>query len=134
MSVTKTTWPVSEGFIDLGDLEVERGGTIRNARLSFATYETLSPTRDNVIVYPCSYSAKHTDLAWLIGPDGVLDPTRCFIVVPDMFSNALSSSASDVDPSDPDAWPALVTIADNVRAWHRLLTEVFDVPTDRRSL
>jgi homoserine O-acetyltransferase len=123
----RTTWPVHEGVLELGDLEVERGGTIRDARLAYATYGTLSPGRDNVIVYPCSYTAKHDELAWLIGPDGVLDPTRWFVVVPDMFSNGLSSSASHADPHDPTAWPAVVTVADNVRAQHRLLTEVFDV-------
>jgi homoserine O-acetyltransferase len=127
MSDAGTTWPVAEGILELGDLEVERGGRIRDARLSYATYGTLSPERDNVIVYPCSYTAKHDDLAWLIGPDGVLDPTRWFVVVPDMFSNGLSSSASQADPHDPEAWPAVVTVADNVRAQMRLLTEVFDV-------
>lgn len=125
--MTDERWPVAEGVLELGDLEVERGGTIRAARLSYATYGTLSPERDNVIVYPCSYTAKHDDLAWLIGPDGVLDPTRWFVVVPDMFGNGLSSSPSLVDPHDPTAWPEVVTVADNVRAQHRLLTEVFDV-------
>ena len=56
------------------------------------THGTLAPTRDNVVVYPCSYGATSDDLAWLIGPDGVLDPTRWFVVVPDMFSNGRSSS------------------------------------------
>ncbi|MBW4042943.1 MAG: alpha/beta fold hydrolase [Acidobacteria bacterium] len=121
------TWPVTEGALELGDLEVERGGAIRDARLVYATYGTLSPDRDNVVVYPCSYTATHDELAWLIGPDGVLDPTRWFVVVPDMFGNALSSSPSQADPHDPTAWPAVVTVADNVRAQHRLLTEVFDV-------
>jgi homoserine O-acetyltransferase len=124
---TQPTWPVTEGVLELGDLEAERGGTIRDARLSYATYGTLSPERDNVVVYPCSYTATHDDLAWLIGPDGVLDPTRWFVVVPDMFGNGLSSSPSALDPRDPGAWPPVVTVADNVRAQHRLLTEVFDV-------
>ena len=116
-----------EGVLELGDLEVERGGWIRDARLAYATYGTLSAERDNVVVYPCSYTATHDELAWLIGPDGVLDPTRWFVVVPDMFGNGLSSSASQADPHDPDGWPEVVTVADNVRAQHRLLTEVFDV-------
>ena len=75
-----------------------------------------------MIVYPCSYTADHEELSWLIGPDGVLDPTRWFIVIPDMFSNGLSSSAADTAD-----YPALVTMADNVRAQHRLLTEHFGV-------
>ncbi|MET0694215.1 MAG: alpha/beta fold hydrolase [Propionibacteriaceae bacterium] len=115
-------WPVAEGRFALGDVEVERGGTIRAAQLGWQTHGTLNEARDNVIVYPCSYTATHDDLAWLIGPDGVLDPTRWFIVVPDMFSNSVSTSAAD----DPE-FPALVTMADNVRAQHRLLTEQFGV-------
>ena len=122
MTVDGPDWPVSDGVLDLGDLEVERGGVIAGAKLVWQAHGTLNEARDNVIVYPCSYTATHEDLAWLIGPDGVLDPQRWFIVVPDMFSNGLSSSAADADD-----FPAVVTMADNVRAQHRLLTEHFGI-------
>ncbi|GAA1822503.1 alpha/beta fold hydrolase [Microlunatus capsulatus] len=112
------SWPVTGGRFALGDLDVELGGTIRGAELAWQAHGTLNAARDNVVVHPCSYGADHDDLAWQIGPDGVLDPERWFVVVPDMFSNGLSSSAAD----DPD-FPAVVTMADNVRAQHRLLTE-----------
>ena len=113
---------VQTGSFELGDLQVEKGGVIRDARLSWRTYGTLSPARDNVIVYPCSYGATHETQEWLIGPGGVLDPERWFIVIPDMFSNGLSSSAS----TDRE-FPPLVTMADNVHAQHRLLTELFGI-------
>ena len=112
------TWPVSEGVFSLGDLEVENGGTIRDARLSWQTHGTLNAARDNVVVYPCSYGATHTELTAMIGPDQVLDPGRWFIVIPDMFSNGLSSSASS-----SEGYPALVTMRDNVAAQRRLLVE-----------
>jgi homoserine O-acetyltransferase len=115
-------WPVDEGVFELGDLPLRRGGVLRGAKLAWQTHGTLNSARDNVIVYPCSYTATHHDLSWLIGPDGILDPARYFVVVPDMFSNGLSSSAADI----PD-FPAVVTIQDNVQAQHRLLTEHFGV-------
>ena len=118
------TWPVDRGVFSLGDLAVERGGTITDARLSWQTHGTLNAARDNVVVYPCSYGATADDLARFIGPDAVLDPERWFVVVPDMFSNGRSSSAS----GQPD-YPAVVTAADNVRAQHRLVTEQFGVST-----
>src|SRR6266498_1775504 len=111
-------WPVRDGVLGLGDLPAERGGVISDARLVWQADGTLNAARDNVIVYPCSYTAAHDDQTWLIGPDGVLDPSRWFIVIPDMFSNGLSSGAADTDD-----YPAVVTMADNVRAQHRLLTE-----------
>jgi homoserine O-acetyltransferase/O-succinyltransferase len=113
-------WPVQDGVLDLGDLPAERGGVIRRAKLAWQAHGTLSAARDNVIVYPCSYTADHEGLSWLIGPDAVLDPARWFIVIPDMFANGLSSGAADTD-----GYPPVVTMADNVRAQRRLLTEVF---------
>jgi homoserine O-acetyltransferase/O-succinyltransferase len=90
--------------------------------LSWKAHGTLSPKRNNVIVYPTSYSAQHPDLEWLIGPDGVLDPTRWFIVIADMFGNGLSSS-----PSNTADYPSLVTILDNVQTQRRALREVFGI-------
>lgn len=103
-------------------MPVQRGGTIRSAEPGWQSHGTLNAARDNVIVYPCNYTATHDDLAWLIGPDGVLDPTRWFIGVPDMFSNSVSGSAAD----DAD-FPPVVTMTDDVRARYRLLTALFDV-------
>jgi homoserine O-acetyltransferase/O-succinyltransferase len=111
------SWRVCDGVLELGDLPVERGGVIRDAKLAWQSHGTLNAAGDNAIVYPCSYTADHDDLAWLIGPDKVLDPDRWFIVIPDMFSNGRSSSAADTP-----GYPAVVTMADNVRAQHRLLT------------
>jgi homoserine O-acetyltransferase/O-succinyltransferase len=122
MAAEGTDWPVSDGVLNLGDLKVERGGVIRGARLVWQTHGTLNGARDNVIVYPCSYTATHEDLAWLIGPDGVLDPRRWFIVIPDMFSNGQSSGAADTED-----YPAVVTMADNIRAQHRLLMGEFGI-------
>jgi homoserine O-acetyltransferase/O-succinyltransferase len=115
-------WPVQDGVFELGDLETQSGDVLGDAKLAWQAHGTLNAARDNVILYPCSYMAKHTETSWLIGPDGILDPTRWFIVIPDMFSNGLSSSAADL----PD-YPTVVTLRDNVLAQRRLLTEHFGV-------
>jgi homoserine O-acetyltransferase len=116
------TRPVIEGVFELGDTEVERGGVISEARLAWQAHGTLNAARDNVIIYPCSYTATHEDLAELVGPALILDPEKWFIVIPDMFSNGLSSSAAD-DPT----FPSVVTAGDNVRAQRRLLQEQWGI-------
>ena len=116
------TWAQQGGTFSLGDLPVEKGGTIRDAKIVWQTHGTLNAARDNVILYPCSYTAQHPDMAWLIGPEGILDPTRWFIVIPNMFSNGLSSGAGET----PD-YPAIVTSRDNVDAQARLLRDQFGI-------
>jgi homoserine O-acetyltransferase len=115
-------WPTQRGSFALGDLTLQSGVVLHEARVSWKTHGTLSAQRDNVIVYPTSYAAQHPDLEWLIGPDRVLDPTQWFIVIADMFGNGLSSS-----PSDTPDYPSLVTIHDNVQAQRRLLTQQFGI-------
>ncbi len=115
-------WSTRQGVFEAGDITLQSGATLRNARLSWKTHGTLSPGRDNVIVYPTSYAARHPELEWLIGPDGVLDPTCWFIVMVDMFGNGLSSS-----PSLEADYPTLVTIHDNVTVQRRALAELFGI-------
>ncbi|MBK1658303.1 alpha/beta fold hydrolase [Paracraurococcus ruber] len=116
------SWDQREGVFALGDLALHKGGVLPDAKLVWKAHGTLNAARDNVVLYPTSYGAQHPDLEWLIGPDGILDPTRWFIVQPNMFTNGLSSSPSNCTP-----WPALVTSWDNVAAQRRLLREVFGV-------
>ncbi|WP_374468228.1 alpha/beta fold hydrolase [Ferrovibrio sp.] len=116
------TWLMQSGRFALGDVKTQSGETIKEAFITWKSHGTLNAARDNVVLYPTSYSAQHPDLEWLIGPDGVLDPTRWFIVIPDMFGNGLSSS-----PSNTPDYPHLVTAHDNVAAQRRLLKEQFGV-------
>jgi homoserine O-acetyltransferase len=115
-------WPTQQGTYDAGDVALQSGEMLRDARLSWKVHGTLSPARDNVIVYPTSYGAQHPDLEWLISPDGVLDPTRWFIVICDMFGNGLSSS-----PSSVEDYPSLVTIFDNVQTQRRALHDLYGI-------
>jgi homoserine O-acetyltransferase len=115
-------FPTAQGIFQAGDVPLVSGEVLHDARLSWKSFGTLSPGRDNVIVYPTSFSAQHPDIQWLIGPEGILDPRRWFVVIPDMFGNGLSSS-----PSNDPSYPALVTAADNVSTQRRFLREAFGV-------
>jgi homoserine O-acetyltransferase len=112
---------------DLGDFRLTEGATLRDAKLAFKTYGTLSGARDNAIVYPTWYSGRHWDNEWLIGDGMALDPARYFIIVPNMLGNGLSSSPSNTPPPYDRARFPRVRVQDNVRAQHRLVTEHFGV-------
>ncbi|MDR6453348.1 alpha/beta fold hydrolase [Variovorax paradoxus] len=114
-------------IFDLGDVPLQRGATLRNARLAYKTYGKLDADKRNVIVYPTWYSGQHRDNEWLIGPGMALDPEKYFIIVPNMLGNGLSSSPSNTpEPYNLSRFPD-ITLYDNVRLQHRLVTEKFGI-------
>ncbi len=107
----------------LGDVVLQSGITLRQAKIAYETYGTLNAARDNVVVMPTFYGGHHTDTEVMLGPGRALDPGRYFIIVPNMFGNGLSSSPSNTPPPlDRGAFPH-VTLYDNVVGQHRLITD-----------
>lgn len=111
---------------ELGAFELQSGQVMRDARIVYRTHGALAADRGNVVLYPTSYGAQHTDTEWLVHPDGILDPLRWFVVIPNMFGNGLSTS-----PSNASAPTAALTVThhDNVTAQERLLRERFGIET-----
>jgi homoserine O-acetyltransferase len=116
------SFPTATGIHRLGDLNLQSGEILTQAQLAWKTYGTLAPAKDNVILYPTCYTATHDSQDWLITPGGILDPTKYFIVTPNLFGNGRSSS-----PSNHPDYPALVTTTDNVRAQQTFLQENFGI-------
>ncbi|WP_046470361.1 alpha/beta fold hydrolase [Allosalinactinospora lopnorensis] len=110
-----------------GDVVLQHGATLRDARLAYKTYGTLNADKSNAIVYPTWYSGWHWDNEWLIGEGMALDPADYFIIVPNMLGNGLSTSPSNTPPPyDRSRFPK-VTFYDNVALQHRLVTEHFGI-------
>ena len=115
------------GSYDFGDVVLQSGATLKGARIAYKTFGALNATKTNAIIYPTSFGAQHSDLEWLIGPGKALDPSRYFIVIPNMFGNGLSSSPSDVRDWQLRREFPRITMHDNVVLQHRLLRSRFDV-------
>jgi homoserine O-acetyltransferase len=107
------------------NVRLQRGGTLTQARIVYKTFGRLNARRDNVILYPTSYGAQHTDIEWLVSPDHALDPNRYFIVIPNMLTNGLSSSPSNT-AGDGGDFPE-VTTYDNVMLQRQMMLELFGV-------
>ncbi|HML29811.1 MAG TPA: alpha/beta fold hydrolase [Hyphomicrobium sp.] len=112
----------------IGDFALESGGTLRDLKLAYRTLGELSPGKDNVVLFPSWYSgsSKILEQAY-IGPGRVLHPERYFIILVNQIGNGLSSSPHNTPaPFDAARFPR-VTIGDDVRAQHRLITEKFGI-------
>lgn len=114
-------------IFDLGDVTLQSGVTLPNAFLAYKTYGELNEKKDNVIVYPTAFGDQHVQNEWLIGNGMALDPSKYFIIVPNLLGNGLSSSPSNTPaPFDKANFPQ-VTIYDNVTCQYRLVTEKFGI-------
>ncbi len=112
---------------DLGDVVLQEGATLRDAKLAYKTFGALNEEKTNAIVYPTWYSGRHWENEWLIGEGMALDPDEYFIIVPNMLGNGISSSPSNTPPPYDKARFPRVTLYDNVKAQHRLVSEHFGV-------
>ncbi len=109
------------------NFQLQCGAVLPEAKLVYQTYGELNSDRSNVILYPTSYGGQHPDIEWLIGDDGILDPTRWFIIIPNMFGNGLSSSPSNCENCGLVEQGFWFTHLDNVTAQEKLLSQVFGI-------
>jgi homoserine O-acetyltransferase/O-succinyltransferase len=114
-------------IFDAGDTVLQSGATLRAAKLAYKTFGRLNGARDNAIVYPTWYSGQHYENEWLVGPNMALSPDNHFIIIPNMLGNGLSSSPSNTPPPYDRARFPNVTLYDNVKLQHRLVTEKFGI-------
>jgi homoserine O-acetyltransferase len=110
-----------------GDVVLQSGATLPDARIVYATYGELNARRDNVVLYPTRFGGSHEDNDYLVGAGRALDPERWFVVVPNMLGNGVSSSPSNTPaPVSGSRFPR-TTQLDNVRLQRQLLSEVFGI-------
>ena len=114
-------------YLDLGHFEFEMGASLPNAKLAYKTHGKLNAAKNNAILFPHMYSGTPLAMERFIGEGRPLDPNKYFIILPGQFGNGFSSSPSNTPPpSDRGAFPQ-VTIGDDVRAQHLLVTETFGI-------
>jgi homoserine O-acetyltransferase len=109
------------------NFELQCGAVLPEAQLVYQTYGELRDDRQNVILYPTSYGAQHTDIEWFIRTDSILDPTQWFIIIPNMFGNGLSSSPSNCEACGLAEQGFWFTHLDNVKAQEKLLRDQFEI-------
>lgn len=126
---TSSTVPLAArcDYFSLKNFRLQSGLVLPEAQLAYQTYGQLNADRSNVILYPTSYGAQHHDIEWLIGPDGILDSTKYFVIIPNMFGNGLSTSPSNLEGPVQGEWIPLFTHVDNVIAQSRMIEAVFGI-------
>ena len=115
------------GVYAAGNVQLQSGRTFRGMSLAYKTFGTLNSERSNVILYPTSYSAQHFDTQYMVKEGGALDPTKYFVVIPNLFGHGLSSSPSNTPWPDVGTRYPDVSLFDAVHVQRRMLKEVWGI-------
>jgi homoserine O-acetyltransferase len=109
------------------NFELQSGAVLPDAQLAYKTYGQPNAAGDNVVVLPTFYTGTHLRNEGYFGPGRAIDPARHYVISINLFGNGISSSPSNTPaPLDAARFPH-ITLYDNVRAQHALLTEKLDV-------
>jgi len=114
MAPWKINKEVDYEIFELGNLKLQKGMTLPNAKLAYKTFGKLNADKSNVIVLLTYMASTHYDNQWVIREGGALDPSKYFIVIPNVFGNGLSSSPSNQPAPYNKARFPLVTYYDNI--------------------
>lgn len=117
--------PAKDGrqrFAELGVCRLVSGKQIDQCRLGYRTWGTLNAARSNAVLIPTWFSGTSANWFDAIGPKGLVDPARYFVVVIDALADGVSSSPSNSPTQHGPDFPA-ITIQDMVNAEHRLAVE-----------
>ena len=114
-------------IFNAGDVELQSGETLPGTQIAYKTYGTLNGDKSNVILCLVFWGGRHSDCEYFMAEGGAIDPTRYFIVIPNLTGNTLSSSPSNTPPPHDGPRFPIVTIYDNVQLQRRLLIEVLGI-------
>ena len=115
---------MSEEFLEVTNFLLQKGGLMPNVRLAYRTLGTLNAARDNAVLVPSWYTGTDADTeAFMLGPHRALNPEKYFLILPNLLGNGRSSSPSNTPPPFERGRFPKITIYDNVRLQHQLVTE-----------
>lgn len=115
-------------FLDVPRFQLQKGGVLPTARLAYRTAGKLNAARDNAVLIPSWYGGNDEDSeAIMTGPGRAIDPDRHFIIFTNLLGGGRSSSPSNTPPPYERGRFPKVTLLDNVRLQHRLVTELLGI-------
>ena len=115
----------------IGDLPLERGGTIKDCRLEYRTLGTLNADRTNAVLFPTWFSGRTENLTGLRRRRSDARPGAPFRG-PGRRARRRPVELASNSPSQPGAAFPQFTIGDMVNAEKRLVSDVLTSSRSRR--
>lgn len=102
--------------------KLQCGVELPQLMLAYKTYGELNKNHDNAVVLPTFYTGSHQRNEGYFGKGRAIDPNRHFIISINLIGNGISTSPSNTPPPFRGVDFPAVTLYDNIRAQHALVT------------
>ncbi|WP_286786446.1 MULTISPECIES: alpha/beta fold hydrolase [Pseudomonas] len=112
-------------FFELGELALESGAALRQARLCYQVVGRPNAARDNIVLIPSYYGGSHWGSLPLLGAGSPLSGGDYCVVLTNQFGSGWSTSPSNAAEGQRGADFPRVSLGDNVEAQRRLLDALF---------
>lgn len=112
-------------FMELGDLALDCGQVLRQARLCYQILGVPNAQNDNIVLIPSYYGGSHWGSLPLLGAGSPLGSGEYCVVLSNLFGAGWSSSPSNASAGQCGPEFPRISLADNVRAQAQLLDRVF---------
>lgn len=112
---------------NLGEFQLEEGGTIPSLELAYTTFGELNAEKNNAILIPTWYSGTSKAMEAYVGEGRALDPGKYFIIIVNQIGNGLSTSPQNSEGEIAKSKFPHVRIGDDVRAQHKFITEKYGI-------
>lgn len=122
LSSAQTAADGQQQIADLGVCKLVSGQQIDNCRIGYRTYGTLNAGGSNAVLFPTWFSGTTASLQDAVGPQGLVDPAKYFVILVDALGDGVSSSPSNSATQHGPDFPAF-TMQDMVATEYRLVTE-----------
>ncbi len=113
-------------FGAIGNLRLESGKVIENCRVGYRTYGKLNAEKSNAILFPTWFGGNTAELSGLVGPGGMADSTKYFVITVDALGDGVSTSPSNSKLQPRGEFPRF-GIPDMVHSQYLLLTKVLHI-------
>jgi homoserine O-acetyltransferase/O-succinyltransferase len=120
-------WPeqAPHQMAELGELKLEKGGVIKNLKMSYVTHGKLNAAKDNAILFIHGFAINHHGFDHMIGPGKGLDTEKYFVIVPDMLGATQTGYEHTTSPTNSGLKMKFLqyNARDQNKALHKLITE-----------
>ena len=94
-------------FVNLGDLKLESGETLKDCRIGYRQIGQLNASKNNKILFPTWFNGKSEQLVSTVCDNKMLDPDQYFVVLIDALGNGVSPSPSNSVAQPKDRLPRI---------------------------